>query len=107
MSTRCQIKVKGSKCIIYKHCDGYPESENGVLYFLKPFTKKFRKERGDDPEYFIAQYLRHLATQEIKEDWRHGKLDFFGYGVDTELHGDISYLYTVNLKTGKIIVKKM
>lgn len=119
MSTRCHIRVKEANGklyphMIYKHSDGYPE---GVLPFLKPFTKKFIKERGDDPEYCIAQILRHWAIEEQKECEQDGFYkdktqylpinSFLGWGICSTKypHVDIEYLYTVDLATGKVTVE--
>jgi len=131
MSTRCHIQVKEANgkiypIMIYKHSDGYPE---GVLPFLKDFAEKFVKDRGDDPEYCVAQILRHWAIednencekriQEYKEDAKkEGRTDawipsnyarqYIGWGVcmQNEPHGDIEYMYTVNLKNGKVRMSK-
>lgn len=40
---------------VYKHWDGYPEA---TLEWLKDFNKSFSAERGDDPQYKMAQLLR-------------------------------------------------
>lgn len=70
MSTHCLIRVfdrdndtpTGTKvlfpCMIYQHADGDPAH---ALIFIKAFAKRYAKERGHDPEYFIAQFLRHEA----------------------------------------------
>jgi hypothetical protein len=56
MSTRCQILVTGSDVVIYRHSDGYPDSEHGVLHDLLPLVREFKKYRGDDP------LTRNLST---------------------------------------------
>jgi hypothetical protein len=114
MSTRCQIQIKSQgeiyPCKIYIHSDGYPEN---ILPFLEDFTNKFHGNRGDDAEYFVAQYLIHLAIKEYEEqnkDPRYQqnpdyKIDkrYTGFGVSTEIHGDIEYLYTADLMTGSVL----
>lgn len=119
MSTRCHIRVKEANsklypCMIYKHSDGYPER---TLPFLEKFTKRFFKERGDDAEYYLAQLLRHWAIEDQKEsennEWYKEnekylpKNQFYGWGVclTSDPHGDIEYLYTVDLATGKVTVE--
>lgn len=119
MSTRCNIQVQNSdgtiyECMVYRHSDGYPES---VLPFLEPFVNTFKTERGCDPEYFVAQFLRHAMIDECKEADKddfykkfpdaHPSKSYLGWGVCTELHGDIEYLYTVDLVKGKVKVKKV
>lgn len=118
MSTRCHIQVKSQgkiyPCIIYKHSDGYPE---GTLPFLEAFTKRFFDQRGDDPEYFVAQYLRQLAITEQEDAIQsefykdmpeyHPKNSFLGYGVCPlkNKHADIEYVYTADLSTGNVSTK--
>lgn len=121
MSTRAQIKYKNSQdnIYIYKHSDGYPEGEHGVLKFLVPFVEKFFKSRGDDESYFLAQFLRHHAVYTYKEQLadyekykdsdneivrrcnRHPDEDdspykYLSYGLDCIQHGDIRYLYEID-----------
>lgn len=56
MSTRAVIIVEGlNYAQVYKHHDGYPES---TLAWLEKFNQAFSHERGDDPEYKLAQLLR-------------------------------------------------
>ena len=127
MSTRCHIQVKEASgkiypVMIYKHSDGYPE---GVLPFLKSFASRFFHDRGDDAEYCVAQILRHWAIEDntemearIKQAKEEAKKTgdknpyiptnyvrhFTGWGVclQSEPHGDIEHVYTVNLKTGTV-----
>ncbi len=130
MSTRCHIQVKDEDgklypCQIYRHSDGYPQGPSGVPAFLKPFVKKFIKARGVDPEYFIAQCLRHeafhqqaIVDKEIAKEGNKAfgtrypdfqpRNSFLGYGVCTvdDSHGDISFTYTVDLRDGTIEVKE-
>jgi len=116
MSTRCQIKVEGSDVYVYRHSDGYPDGEHGVIAALKPLCEEFLKYRGWDEEYlpahivsgFIVAYVAHMReryedkdfplyadmTPEQKEE-RINQSKFLGHGVDTEMHGDIEYLYVV------------
>ncbi len=97
MSTRCQIQVEGSNVIIYKHCDGMPR---GVLPWLEPFLARFYEQRGHEPEFCTARIL----AEGIKEDGPQiPGYEFIGWGVDTQYHGDIEYLYIVR-KDGKVEV---
>ena len=108
MSTRAQIKCKNSEdnIYIYKHSDGYPK---GVLPVLEKFVHDFVKERGDDEPYFLAQLIRHFAIADYKREKNdhsspYGTSGFLGWGLDCKEHGDIEYLYEVDLKTGEIFI---
>jgi hypothetical protein len=94
MSTRCQILVQDSDVILYRHCDGYPDGEHGVMALLRPLVLSFLKHRGFDPSYMSAQIVAaHI------EKTRNGPTDFLGCGVEAykngQLHGDIEFLYVV------------
>ena len=87
MSTRCMIGYEGQGALIYRHSDGYPDGEHGVLATLIPFRDHFFKLRHDAGEYFLA---RLLAWQPDYD--REGVT---GYGIDTAFHGDLAYYYHV------------
>lgn len=93
MSTRCQVsfELNGNRyALVYKHQDGYPDTQCGMLQNLQTFFETVENEtcdtRFDDPEYLAAKFVVYLAGP---------KLDFLGVGVSVEKHGDIAYLYTV------------
>ncbi len=106
MSTRCQVSIEGSPVLIYKHSDGYPE---GVLPTLTPFVRSFFAVRGNDPSYLAARCLAALVaesdkartararkcTAEERKRYGYDKPDCLGFGLDTDLHGDIEYFYTI------------
>ena len=59
MATTAKIKIKELPGVaLYKHWDGYPEA---TLPWLESFNKRFTKERGNDPEYKMAQLIRSSA----------------------------------------------
>jgi hypothetical protein len=101
MSTRCQIgfyetaeqPLSQPTALIYRHSDGYPETEDGVLAALLPWACAFHHERGlDDAEYAAARGLVALIRAA-------GALDScLGYGIcgNAHLHGDIEYYYRVD-----------
>lgn len=100
MSTRCQIGFYHSKdqplnppdALFYRHSDGYPDSEHGVVEQLMPFLKTFHADRGlTDAEYAAARALVHLISLTAPDD-------LLGYGIDGPggLHGDIEYFYRVD-----------
>lgn len=103
MSTRCQIgfyhpdndNLKKPNALIYQHCDGYPDSEHGVIHALLPFLKEFHKERGlDDTEYAAAWCLHHLMPP------MRPNLSYTGYGICEEFHDDIAYYYAIRYNEG-------
>lgn len=121
MSTRCQIEVRGGQNVkIYKHSDGYQE---GVLPVLVPIMRQFYNERGDDPTYATAQIIRAFARNDFirrKNNFQrfnnsdnttdksltktYSTPSMLGWGVDTNIHGDIEWFYWVDLKEAQIEV---
>jgi hypothetical protein len=111
MSTRAQIgfyskdnggdiKIK-PETLIYKHSDGYPDGDCGVMSWLVPFFKDFMERRGADPEYMAAwcihvicirQAAPHTNYPEFEDNFR-----YTGVGCCYEhfLHEDIEYYYSV------------
>jgi len=110
--------------MIYRHSDGYPEGKCGVVAALVEFLPKFMKHRGWDTEYMGAQLIASMIQgdkdymidmyqrrmdkaakgsddavyykkrlQEAKEE-----VDFLGYGISREIHGDIEYAYVITRK---------
>lgn len=107
MSTRCQIKVEGEEVLFYKHSDGYPD---GVLPTLTDIVAKFKAARGFfDGAYLLARIGQRFMNDSqanytaVHKEWAErgmkvstqNDFDVTGYGYDTEIHGDIEYLYTV------------
>lgn len=122
MSTRCQILVEGqhgTPVYVYRHSDGYPDTEHGVLATLKPLCEDFLRWRGFDPSYLVAHILAdqiRIHTEHNEEYYRKDSLfadrgdqdkieeginmsKYIGFGADTQQHSDIEYLYIVR-KTG-------
>ena len=121
MSTRCQIIVKGSDVVVYRHSDGYPDGKHGVVAALKKIVMPFLKHRGLDTCYLpahivagmIAEHkqdmdkLIRLAEREGRHDYvsSYEQSKYLGFGVeayneanDNALHGDIEFLYIVDEK---------
>ena len=123
MSTRCQILVEGSDVVLYRHSDGYPTGESGVLKPLKKIVSQFCKHRGFDttylPAHIISSFIvdqnkwidEHVAKGSLERDYAGTR--FLGHGVEayypdrknTGLHGDIDYLYVVK-RNGTIEVRE-
>ena len=113
MSTRCQILIKGFTPNLYRHSDGYPDSECGVLATLIPFLTEFMKGHGDDPSYMLAR-LAQAQTNTVDKDLedpihdRGGRelMRFLGYGIDIGLHADLAYIYQIDTKKRVVNVLK-
>ena len=121
MGTRAQFTIEDENggvypVTVYKHSDGYPDGEYGVLKFLRAFTVEFFKFRGHDPSYFMAQLLRHWVASDLANGVSLGGMtgghttgyrsgEFLGWGVDTQIHADLAYLYHVR-KDGTIEVRR-
>ena len=102
MSTRCQIQFhrgeeKTASAMVYRHSDGYPETEHGVLATMQTFFKELKDNVQDtrfgDPEYLAAKFVVWQAKQYSRDSHF---LDFLSVGISMELHGDIEYLYHVH-----------
>jgi len=115
MSTRCQIEFKEitkyidrkksiiERRTIYRHSDGYPDGDFGVISDLKIFLKW---DRGFDIEYTPANFiywnkkrvlshlLRNVKTKTEKQEItdRYEKL-YFGICENDEFHMDLAYFY--------------
>lgn len=118
MSTRANIVIKdsnGDKLIFYKHSDGY---ERHTMPILNTFLDKVKSGEIRDNVGQAAAWLLLIAREEYLKDNESLKALFpnssmrsdwkFGYIEPTTcIHGDIEYLYTINLKTKKITVKEV
>jgi hypothetical protein len=101
MSTRANIIIKDSydKLWFYRHSDGYPE---GALPTLKEFMRKVAKGDIRDNAMQSCGWLVIIGHEEYKAhqpDWKVG-----AYEPTTGQHGDIEYLYTIDLDKKVIIV---
>lgn len=124
MSTRCVINFCYGKRVVakvYRHHDGYPDTDGGVLADLTRFVtdveKDTRDTRFNDPSYLAAKFVVWQADK-LAVDYKfnkgqtevisHGrKLDFLGVGVLMEDPGDIDYRYFVdcgNIENSKPVV---
>lgn len=79
MGTRATIIIEGvSYAKIYQHWDGEPEH---TLKYLINFNQDFTENRGDDPEYKFAQFLRFTARPENVEKYNLDNNVYTGWGV--------------------------
>ncbi len=92
MSTRCQIgfyydentPLNAPDALIYRHCDGYPDTKHGVPATVIPHLRTFIERRGfHDPEYCAAYVIARMME------------GVMGHGVSMSLYGDIEYYYAV------------
>lgn len=99
MSTRCNIVVKDNpfgkdrELWFYRHSDGYPSS---VLPSLEPLMDKLRKGEVRDNISQFAGWIIVLGHEEYahyQNDWKVG-----AYEPTFGLHGDVEYLYTIDLQ---------
>lgn len=106
MSTRCTINFCYGKEVvakIYRHCDGYPDGEHGVLADLEKFFANVSMQcsedmygtRFDDPSYLAAKFIVWQAGKNAQDrDTR--PLAFGSLGVMKKNPGDIEYEYFVD-----------
>jgi hypothetical protein len=125
MSTRCNIIIKGcqDQLIFYRHSDGYPE---GALPTLKKFMSWVKDGKIRDDLCQAAGWLILIGAEEYGSvyegggkykpkksltepdpndnysGWRAGS-----YEPTTGIHGDIEYLYTLDLDEKTILVQSV
>lgn len=116
MSTRANIKVtdgSGDQLWFYKHSDGYPD---GTMPLLETFLERVKKGQYRDNVGQASGHLIILGRLDLEESW-----DKFNEGKwpthyewkvgtiepTTEQHGDIEWLYTIDLKKKEIIVEEV
>lgn len=131
MSTRCQIEFYDAnptdgaepQARIYKHSDGYPK---GILPMLRYIERLLGKNippygpRLDDPEWAAAEFVTQFR---LPSNWREDtkrlggeplidgteKVPLTRYRgniyITQHLHQDIEYLYRVECRPGKWVVR--
>ena len=101
MSTRAQIVVTdshGDKLWFYKHCDGYPE---GTLPILEKFLQCVKDGKIRNNAMQGAGWLIVLGRDDSYKNEPENTM--YGWKVSDiepcvpETHGDIEYLYVVDL----------
>lgn len=137
MSTRSQIefqqtwkddkkKMRTERRTVYRHSDGYPDGECGVIADLKKFLQ-WNKGRNTDVEYCTANFI-YWSKRRVEESYWGPKgvtapdggtnmedtrlkwsdngptncsMLHTGFGVceNDEIHGDTAYFYVVNMKS--------
>jgi len=112
MSTRCQVIIKNDygKIWFYRHCDGYPEGvKDSLELFCYMVKKKLLRNNVEQScgwlvligrmEYVGINKIFKLPnyTDDLSDYWKIGS-----YEPSMKRHGDIEYLYTVDLKSLKV-----
>lgn len=113
MGTRCNICVTdntGNELWFYRHYDGYPQE---VIPSLTPLMERLidgtvRTNVGQFSGWLIV--LGHdqripssqYGNGNVEHDWKVGH-----YEPTTCMHGDIAYLYTIDLESKSIRVLNM
>ena len=97
MSTRANIIIKDrhSKLWFYRHSDGYPEGTMPTLEKFLQYVKdgKIRNNVGQAAGWLIIIGHDEYGSQTPDENWEVG-----AYEPTTGQHGDIEYLYTIDLQ---------
>ena len=98
MSTRCNIafyqnRTDGNKSwseIFYRHHDGYPDGENGVVATIMDDLVKIIKFNAD-PNLVAARFFvkQRDSGKELEKT--------------TGIHGDIEYLYRINVDERELV----
>jgi len=105
MGTRCNIRVvdeEGDELWFYRHYDGYPSM---VLPSLEPLMERLKNgEVRDNVGQFSGWIvvLGHDSDTNRYDNWKVGY-----YEPTTGQHGDIVYLYTIDLGTKTLTYKEM
>ncbi len=109
MGTRCNILITdaaGEKLWIYRHSDGYPEQ---VLPQLEELMEKVKQGLLRDNVGQFTGWLIVIGNKEYKrtrclptndKEWQSWKCG--AYEPTTGRHGDIDYLYRINLETQSV-----
>jgi len=104
MSTRANIIIQDNydKLYFYRHSDGYPD---GTLPTLNQFLEKVKSGEIRNNTSQAAGWLIVIGHEEYKEyqpDWKVG-----AYEPTTGIHGDVEYIYTIDLEKKEITYKKV
>lgn len=111
MSTRANIIVidgNHDRLYFYRHSDGYPD---GTMPTLESFMQLVTSGAIRDNTMQAAGWLvllgakeydvGHTPTSDRFSGWKCGAIE-----PTTQIHGDIEYLYVLNLATHRISVKE-
>lgn len=97
MSTRAQVYFKETGVYLYQHADGYD-----LFKTVKKSLKRAKKAgRLNDSCYLARMVFCDMIAVAEKFTFANGKETYgfngsLGFGIDTERHGDIEYLVTID-----------
>lgn len=101
MSTRANIIIKDeySKIILYRHSDGYPECAGEDLKdFVKDYTNGLmRLDAMQSAGWLIVRGNKEYKAGEKPSNDKFSGWKVGAYEPTTGIHGDIEYLYTIDL----------
>lgn len=111
MSTRCNVIVRGcfgEEIIFYRHSDGYPESVIPSLTKLLEWSDVLRNNASQFSGWLILlghlEYLKYTKNNIYQDDFKPSDWKVGAYEPTTGIHGDIEYLYILDLKEQKIYI---
>jgi hypothetical protein len=119
MSTRCTISFTDDtkpQATIYRHSDGYPDGESGVISDLQRFFNAVKAQctgtsygtRFDDPPYLAAKFVVWQAGENARNSYHSGDereriekgksapLAFGSLGIVTADWTDAQYKYVIH-----------
>ena len=110
MSTRANIIIKDNsdKLFFYRHSDGYPE---GTMPQLEKFMSWVKEGKIRDNVGQAAGWLIMLGNAEYESGVEPGSDGVSGWKVGafeptTGIHGDVEYIYTIDLESKEITVEE-
>lgn len=95
MGTRAQAMVKGKEIYLYQHYDGY-DLFNTVVNAV---VNAVDAGRFDDDEYLTRMIFCEMVKYDV--------MGSTGFGIGTEIHGDIEYLVVVDNQKGQVFEKSI
>lgn len=109
MSTRANIVLKdeSGKLIFYRHSDGYPE---GTMPILEKFLNRVKSGELRNNIMQSAGHLIQMGRDEMLECFKNEIPAYYSWKVGfieptTSIHGDVEYIYTIDLDKNTIKVK--
>lgn len=102
MSTRANIIISDDVACVYfyRHADGYPEE---TMKSLKDFVKGYSSGQLRRNVIQSSGWLVLHGHDEYKGDCQAWKVG--AYEPTTEIHGDIEFLYEIDLANGELRAK--
>ena len=97
MSTRAVVMFKDDSGTysVYKHCDGYPDGEYGMIRSIQNAKELAWPLPRFEADEFGAAFI--AVNKHQPGDIR--------LTTGPEAHGDLEYIYTVTLKDGKLHIE--